>query len=427
MKRWSCGGSRVLCVALAVGLSAAPARAIFMRVDEPVPVARLVRNLETYIQKHPKEARGYYVLGRIHSLAYAQGQAQVDVITRDYRNPQDRKPLPLPEFPGYQSIQVTPANGARVTAEQRRHFVESVRNYARAVKLAPKEALYWLGYGWMLEQGSRHAAQVNAPFIPRTGKAPARAWQDQALAAYRRAYQIQLPADLKLGHLGPQSDPAISLEAAEGIQRLLKGRKLTPALQTELGKVNASIHAFSQMPRAITPIIFPVDGPAPLADLLAEGRNVTFDLGGDGRAEQWPWVGPRTGILVWDPKHTGRVESGRQLFGTATWSMIWRNGYEPLAALDDDRDGWLAGRELAGIAVWRDGNGNAQSEPGEVTPVREYGITRIAARPAGKVSGVPANSQGLQRTDGSWLPTYDWTPTSLPSAKPALRNAEGVR
>src|SRR5207302_6844825 len=131
-------------------------------------------------------------------------------------------------------------------------------------------------------------------------------------------------------------------------------------------------------PRAVTPLIFPLDRPRPLPALLSRGRLVSFDMAGAGRRQRWPWVQPETAILVWDPERRGRITSGTQLFGSFTWSIFWRNGYEPLAFLDDNHDGWLTGVELQGLSVWRDRNGDGVSEPGEVLPVAALGIVRVA-------------------------------------------------
>ena len=113
----------------------------------------------------------------------------------------------------------------------------------------------------------------------------------------------------------------------------------------------------------------------------------------------------------------GKITSGLQLFGNVTWWLFWKDGYEPLAALDNDRNGRLEGAELQGIAVWFDRNGNGIADPGEVVSLRSLGITSIAVHSAGLTDGVPANTNGVQLRDGSSLPTFDWTPTSLPSVK----------
>jgi len=65
---------------------------------------------------------------------------------------------------------------------------------------------------------------------------------------------------------------------------------------------------------------------------------VTFESGGDGVARSWPWVRADTALLVWDPRGAGRIDSGRQLFGSATWWLLWPSGYRALEALDDDGD-----------------------------------------------------------------------------------------
>ena len=48
--------------------------------------------------------------------------------------------------------------------------------------------------------------------------------------------------------------------------------------------------------------------------------------------------------------------------------MFWQDGYQALAALDDDHDGWLRGRELR------------ISDPGEVIPIEQTDIGSIAVR-----------------------------------------------
>ena len=95
--------------------------------------------------------------------------------------------------------------------------------------------------------------------------------------------------------------------------------------------------------------------------------------------------------------------------------MFWRDGYAALAALDDDGNGWLEGDELTGIAIWRDVNGNGVCDPGEVISLRDAGILRIAVRATGRTSGMPFIPQGIQMNDGTFRPTYDWTPESLVS------------
>lgn len=384
-----------------------------------VPVARLIANVTPYVKEHPNDAQGYYVLGRIHSLAFVQTDAKVRVVTKAERaartvpaTPPSNDPAnALPEFP-HQSVLVGQYQKkvAALKAEERTHLLESIRNYQKATQLAPKEGLYWLGLGWMLEQAVN--AQANNGPAPEEITVNAPAWRLQALAAYRHAYQLNIKGDLKKPYFGVGADTNISQEAAEGSLRLYKEQPLTPEQKREQQELTANVQKLSHIGHAITPIIFPMNGAASLSQLVNTRRTVRFDLAGDGKSRAWPWVTPDTGFLVWDPAHTGHITSGRQLFGSATWWMFWRNGYQALQALDNNHDGWLTGRELEGIAVWRDANSNGVCDKGEVTPIAQLGITSIATQSAGTEQGMPANPNGLRRTNGTFLPTYDWTPKS---------------
>src|SRR5207248_328517 len=142
----------------------------------------------------------------------------------------------------------------------------------------------------------------------------------------------------------------------------------------ELSDIRSAIAKLQSKPRTVTPIIFSLTHSGELEMLLAAGSCARFDLSGDGVARWWPWVKPDTGLLVWDQTNRGRVQSGIQLFGSSTWWIAWQNGYQPLALLDDNHDGWLAGTELRGLAVWCDRNGNGGADKGEVQPVRTLGI-----------------------------------------------------
>ena len=96
-----------------------------------------------------------------------------------------------------------------------------------------------------------------------------------------------------------------------------------------------------------------------------------------------------------------------------TWHLLFRDGYEAVAALDDDGDGWLTGAELAGISVWRDANADGVSDPGEVESAADAGIDRIAARSERMRDGVPSHSAGIRFRDGWTVPSWDWSPRAI--------------
>src|SRR5262249_30763825 len=151
--------------------------------------------------QHPKDARGHYTLGRLHSLAFARSEQEAQVILKDL---QTQKPLPLPQFPPFESILESPDRLAERKADACKHLVESVRQYQRATDLARREALYWLGLGWMLEQGAACADEVGLPLLAPSRKVAAIEWRDRALLPYRQAYALTVRADLKKQSLGPE-------------------------------------------------------------------------------------------------------------------------------------------------------------------------------------------------------------------------------
>ncbi len=369
---------KIACLALVAISSEAWAK--WANMTKPVPVERLLANAREHVKENPKDAHGYYVLGRLHSLAFAKRTETLNVIPKDK----------LADFAPWETIMVRIEEPDKVEAKALENLKESVAAYRTSVSLDPKNGYVWLGLGWLQEEGSRWAKKLDE-------REPEK-WKEDALAAYRKAFEANLAGDLA-GNAGPTADSMISLEAGKGIQRLSKDEK-------ELARVEKSVKELESRPRAITPIIFPLDRDRPMSDLL--GGRVRFDLDGFGEARTWPWVKPDTAILVWDPYQKGKIDSGIQLFGSVTWWIFWRNGYEPLALLDDDGDGWLRGSELNGLGVWRDRNVNGVSEPGEVVPLSAAGIERISTRPDGL-----SCREGLILQSGRVLPTYDWTPVEV--------------
>ena len=379
----------------------------WMRPTE-MPVSRLIKNVTAYIEAHPQDPHGYYTLGRINSAAFAESTENIAVYTRDT----------LPNVPTYTGRTPRPRDRTKpLTPRDLTYLSDAVANYKRAADLDPKDGTTWLGLGFQCEEALGFAGGVRQAWtaLHRSGKPDAELLRQEALRLYRKAYRLTVNAEnvQTIGLVNP-----ISLEAAEGIVRLQANHRLSAADQTELTELQERIAAFRKRPRAISPILISFDRRAALTDLLAPEKPVRFDLAGDGLGRQWPWVKPTVGILVWDPKRTGRITSGLQLFGNVTWWLFWKDGYEPLAALDNDGNGRLEGAELRGIAVWFDRNGNGVSDPGEVVSLSSLGIKRIAARSTGLQGGVPANPQGVQLRDGSFLATVDWTPTSLSGVSP---------
>ena len=234
-------------------------------------------------------------------------------------------------------------------------------------------------------------------------------WLTRAIASYKTAYDLSIGTDLKVRRR-PMAGlkTLVGYDAGQRLTKLIGELDLAKENKALLARIEKDLAALRGKPRGpVTPIIFSVDKARPLSELVSD-RRVTFDLDGDLRRETRQWVRSQTCILAWDPLGKGRIENGRQLFGSVTWWMFFDNGYHALDALDDNRDGTLRGEELRHIVVWRDRNSNGTSDPGEVVPLERLGIVAIATRAAGMSGKAPCNRKGLIMKDGRTLPTYDW-------------------
>ncbi len=127
---------------------------------------------------------------------------------------------------------------------------------------------------------------------------------------------------------------------------------------------------------------------------------VEFPLSERVSTRFWTWKGSsKAPLLVYDPAHTGRIESAKQLFGPSTFGGVgnqaqfkpvsfsgdtpryWKHGFEALGSLDANRDGKIAGEELSPLALWFDADQDAVSDAGEVRTLEEVGITELFYTP----------------------------------------------
>jgi hypothetical protein len=84
---------------------------------------------------------------------------------------------------------------------------------------------------------------------------------------------------------------------------------------------------------------------------LTEDR-IEFDLDIDGKAEKIAGLGAGSGYLVLDRNGNGKVDNGGELFGARTG-----NGFDELAKLDSDGNGWLdeADPGFKDLLLWQGG------------------------------------------------------------------------
>lgn len=426
--------------------------------SEKLPVERVVKNVEAWIKEKPEDAQGYYVLARVHAMAWAYG-AELNLVTV--------KEGELRTFGPYDSVQVRMAEGRKAGPEDYVHLAKAIENYREAVKRAPGEAIYQLGLAWVLQEAGRAGKELPGDFLG-GGKALTAAekagyaqavkdlgdgdakvreaatkkllagmpgavavlrevetedpevaarvkavmsgyWDLQALEHYRAAYGAAKEKDKASDGGLHRADFQVSREAADEILKLVV---LYPqaAKAGEQEDIAETIKVLDSKPMGVTPIVVGLHGERAVGEMEARGKRVGFDVAGDGVKREWTWVKAGTGILVWDPSGRGEITSGRQLFGGRTWWVFYRDGYEALSVLDDDRDGELRGAELAGIRVWVDANGDGVCGAGEVKALSEVGIVGIGVRGVKGRDGVLAGE--VRFADGQVGRTFDWVAES---------------
>lgn len=67
-----------------------------------------------------------------------------------------------------------------------------------------------------------------------------------------------------------------------------------------------------------------------------QNRRFQFDLAGNGQVENLPLFSSNSGYLALDLNGNGKIDSGKELFGTASG-----NGFADLAGHDSDGNGWI--------------------------------------------------------------------------------------
>ncbi len=247
-------------------------------------------------------------------------------------------------------------------------------------------------------------------------------WRERAIDEYWAAFEIAVAGPLPTTQTqAPGGFHAVAAyEAAESFIELVGQRPIrSDAEKDRVAQANAAIRKMDALPPQgfITPIILSFDESSSIDDLLEPDAIVSFDLDGTHRRQSWPWLQPTTALLVWDPARSGEISSGRQLLGSVSWWMFFDDGYRALDALDDDRNGWLSGAELDGLALWFDRDGDGVSLPDEVIPLEKTSIVALSTR-ATTLDGIsPKSDGGLILADGRRLPTYDWTVESVPAPK----------
>ncbi|WP_188861731.1 calcium-binding protein [Marinobacterium nitratireducens] len=132
-----------------------------------------------------------------------------------------------------------------------------------------------------------------------------------------------------------------------------------------------------------SPLVIDLDNDG--IETLSQAVFTYFDHDANGFAERTGWVAPDDGLLVMDLDGDGRINSGRELLGSNTLlpdGTYAQNGFEALAALDENLDGTLDALDSAfqELQVWQDLDSDARVDDGELMTLREAGLASISTQ-----------------------------------------------
>jgi hypothetical protein len=378
---------RRLSVVLIALIISAPMAAEYVYVDtDDVPVERLAKNLQGQLTKAPQRADLWRNLARLHAMAFARASDTVPVIRRRTGVEQEFGTIWFghepPNVPFARAL--TRAADPERRAAAQKHLASAIEAYRGALQLAPGDLVTLLGYAWCLQQAEETEKAI----------AHYRSLGDKAWATERT---------LNSAGLGWHS---IAAEAATYLIPLLNEHQD----REEIARLRARISQMRGVLRPITPIAVPLRGGLRAQDLHDVDARVRFDADGSGHRRLWTWITPAAAWLVHDPRDRGRIDTALRLFGGVSFYLFWRTGYDALAALDDNGDEQLRGRELAGLALWRDANRDGTSDPGEVRPLSSWGIVALSTDyrfdPA-HPDEIAWSPFGVTFVDGTRRPSFD--------------------
>ncbi len=420
---------RLALMLLATLCLTADCQALYIRFEtEKVPVERILANLQTKLKHQPDSFDLHYQLARAHAMAAFTESGEVTV----YKSKNPPGAVQYTEGGGDNGTPLEwgfrqEANGGLKGKEVGMNLSCALTHYQTAIGLLRKTedhakirseiSKVHLGYAWCLEK-----AGVKRLALERYRETFCIAWSLEVsrsfdVQAWKDGARLNLKdlepmtrSQIDPGHLGPGI--CLSEEAISYMLRILDKEKDA----AEISVLNQHKRTLEKMGRSVTPILIPLSD-APFETLVDPAAQISFDLDGSGLKRHWGWITPKAAWLVFDGKQSGQITSGLQMFGSVTFWIFWRDGYQALGSLDANGDDKLTGGELIGLALWHDADGDGVSDPGEVRPIAEHGIDQLSCRGEAAGPGLRLNRHGVRFKDGTFRASYDWdAPMNAPAA-----------
>lgn len=203
-------------------------------------------------------------------------------------------------------------------------------------------------------------------------------------------------------------------------------------------------------PQALDPLALDLNGDGKIGTLPL-ARGVHFDMDNSGFAEKLSWIAPEDGLLVNLADGATRISNGSQLLGNETRlpsGELAADGFEALAALDDNGDGKVDAQDaaFAHLRVWQDKNSDGIASADELFTLESLGIFSLATaydastwtdangvEHRGEGSFVREDASGLMQTlwftadkvDSVAVDVHHGSSVGLPEAVTRLPNAAG--
>jgi hypothetical protein len=158
------------------------------------PIDRLLSNADSYVKENPNDANGYYILGRIHYLAFANQQVVgsykedgtnlPDIKSDYYQNNWDNERLTIEarrlvrQELGYVSAELQRKKAEelqkqgwkpepKLNHEERiQHAAEAIKYFQKTINMDPNNALYHLGLASLLEQYVNYITELDIKEVP---------------------------------------------------------------------------------------------------------------------------------------------------------------------------------------------------------------------------------------------------------------------
>jgi len=99
----------------------------------------------------------------------------------------------------------------------------------------------------------------------------------------------------------------------------------------------------------LDPLVIHYDLSSNYFDSIDDKRSFEFDINNDNKKDQIAMLKEGSGFLALDRNSNGTIDNGKELFGTVT-----NNGFDELAAYDEDKNGWIDESDLVfnDLRIW---------------------------------------------------------------------------